>query len=65
MKMGTVVLRWAKGIGFYFLFMGTVFVIRNKLDGKDWLGRRKLKKKKTFVDWKGNVVLGTEDYCVG
>lgn len=43
---------------------GILAGVKNKLDGKDVLGRKKIVKQKTYEDYKGDVILGTEDYKV-
>ena len=34
---------------------------KNKLDGKTVFGNKVEQKTKTYVDWKGNVILGSQD----
>lgn len=38
--------------------------VLNMMDGKTFFGRKKKEKKDTYVDWKGNIHLGHEDFCV-
>ena len=35
--------------------------IKNKADGKTVFGNKVEQKTKTYVDWKGNVILGSQD----
>ena len=35
--------------------------IKNKLDGKTIFGRKIDPKEETYVDWRGNVILGAND----
>ena len=43
---------------------GVAEALNKKLDGKTATGRKIDPKKKTYVDWKGNVRLGTNDYQI-
>ena len=53
-------------LGAVLLAYGASRAIENKLDGKTIFGNEKKEKipKKTRVDWRGNVYLGTNDYVV-
>lgn len=35
--------------------------IKNKMNGKTVFGNKAVQKEKTYVDWKGNVILGNQD----
>lgn len=35
--------------------------IKNKINGKTIFGNESKQKEKTYVDWKGNVILGSQD----
>ena len=41
---------------------GIYFVATNKLEGKTIFGNKPKEKKKTKVNWKGYIILGSEDY---
>lgn len=45
---------------------GTFIAIGNLMDGKDVFGRKKIRKvpKKTYMDWKGEIILGQEDFRI-
>ena len=45
---------------------GTFMAIGNLMDGKDVFGRKKIRKvpKKTYMDWKGEIVLGKDDFRI-
>lgn len=47
-----------------FLFYVGCKAVKNKANGKTIFGKKKEAKKDTYVDWKGNVILGTKDFCV-
>ena len=53
-KIGKVVL--ANVVG-YLIWKG----IKNKMTGKTIFGNKIEQKENTYVDWQGNVVLGTQD----
>jgi hypothetical protein len=55
-KLGTVVLG-------ELIAWGAVKILNNKIDGKTWNGKEKIEKRKddTYVDWHGNIILGTAD----
>ena len=38
--------------------------VKNKLNGKTIFGRKIEPKQSTYVDWRGNVILGTDDGTV-
>ncbi len=40
---------------------GACRAAKNKLNGKTVFGNEKKPKEETYVDWRGNVVLGTAD----
>lgn len=66
MAVGVVLKEVGKRI--FFLWManavftaGAKIVENNKAHGRTWYGRKKSKQKNTYVDWYGNVILGTND----
>lgn len=61
--MGVACKKLAVFVAGSIIVRGIMIVAANLLDGKDILGRAKAKKpqKKTTVDWKGHIILGTED----
>ena len=38
--------------------------IKNKMNGKTVFGNEPKQKKKTYMNWKGDIILGNEDYSV-
>ena len=58
-KIGKVVLANIAG---YLIWKG----VKNKMNGKSVFGKEKKPelREQTYVDWNGNVVLGTEDFRV-
>ena len=38
--------------------------IKNVMNGKDILGKKKVVRKETYVDYKGDVILGSNDYQI-
>lgn len=62
-KLGQRVLVYAVG---NLIVWGIVGAVANKMEGKTIFGRVKKKpsSERTYVDWKGNIQLGTRDYQV-
>lgn len=60
-KLGTKILVYVVG---NLIVWGVVGALNNKLDGKTATGRKVEPNKKTYVDWKGNIRLGSRDYRV-
>lgn len=62
---GSVGVELAKRLGIFvvgnLLLWGGGKLIKNKIEGKTLFGKKKDAKPNTYVDWKGNVILGTND----
>lgn len=49
-------------IGISVVSEGVFFGIKNLIEGKDFLGTKKVEPTKTYVDYKGDVIMGKNDY---
>jgi len=62
--------KFGKSLGIFIvgnLILNMIYYgVSNLIDGKDVFGRRKKRsqQKETYMDWKGNIHMGTADYQI-